>query len=504
MKTVDQKPIQTAANYSPQPLWPELGPEFYDPVKPAHFPKAILRYRNQEWAEKIGLGTLSNEDWQRAFWSFEPLPNNLPEPLALRYHGHQFMHYNPDLGDGRGFLYAELKEPNTERILDLGTKGSGQTPWSRRGDGRLTLKGAMREALATGMLEALQVNTSKTFSIFETGENLERGDEPSPTRSAVLTRLSHGHVRFGTFQRLAFLDDKKGMEKLFHFCCRHYYPHLGTNGTPNSVENTISAQSLSDFFKAVSTSVGRTTARQMLSGFVHGVLNTDNINITGESFDYGPYRFLPYYDISFTAAYFDRSGLYAYGQQPRILIWNLQQLQAALELIAPTGLDMEEVFAPGYQAYQQNFSLETFQFFLQRLNLKDPQQTDSDDITAPIEKLFLSWVGFMEKNKVPFEGFFFDWFGGKVREQKALSGPRKEFYQGPEFEKFHGALADFVPINESVLENIYFSEESPVHLHIDEIERIWSRIDQFDDWSAFEEKIEDFAKIKTIYSQLDN
>ena len=140
-----------------------------------------------------------------AFWSVRTLSEEAqPSPLALRYHGHQFQHYNPDLGDGRGFLFAQLYDLSDGRLLDLGTKGSGTTPYSRSGDGRLTLKGAVREALATAFLRALGVNTSKTLSIVETGEQLFRGDEPSPTRSAVLVRLSHFHVRFGTFQRLNF------------------------------------------------------------------------------------------------------------------------------------------------------------------------------------------------------------------------------------------------------------------------------------------------------------
>jgi serine/tyrosine/threonine adenylyltransferase len=141
--------------------------------------------------------------WERHFAAFAPLPGNLEEPLALRYHGHQFRVYNPHLGDGRGFLYAQLLDAQDGRLLDLGTKGSGQTPWSRDGDGRLTLKGGVREVLATETLEALGVYTSKSFSLFETGEKFFRTDEPSPTRSSVLVRLSHSHIRVGSFQRYA-------------------------------------------------------------------------------------------------------------------------------------------------------------------------------------------------------------------------------------------------------------------------------------------------------------
>src|SRR5690606_39430910 len=131
-----------------------------------------------------------------------PLPCQ-PDPVAMRYHGHQFRTYNPDLGDGRGFLAAQLRD-HQGRLMDLGTKGSGRTPWSRDGDGRLTLKGGVREVLAAETLAAQGVPTCRILSLIETGEKLARGDEPSPTRSSVMVRLSHSHVRLGTFQRHAF------------------------------------------------------------------------------------------------------------------------------------------------------------------------------------------------------------------------------------------------------------------------------------------------------------
>src|SRR5947209_223041 len=138
-------------SYRPDPKILTLGPEFFDSVEPARFPKCVARFINRRWAERVGLD-LDDAAWARHFCRFEPLPGNLPQPLALKYHGHQFRVYNPDLGDGRGFLFAQLRDVEDGRLLDLGTKGSGQTPWSRRGDGRLTLKGGLREVLATEML----------------------------------------------------------------------------------------------------------------------------------------------------------------------------------------------------------------------------------------------------------------------------------------------------------------------------------------------------------------
>src|SRR5690349_2382057 len=212
--------------YRPERTILELGDEFYDKVEPADFPQAVLRFRNDRAATEVGLEGLSDADWIRHFGRFEKLPRNLADKLALRYHGHQFRSYNPDLGDGRGFLFAQMRD-GAGRLMDLGTKGSGQTPWSRFGDGRLTLKGGVREILATEMLEALEVETSRTFSLIETGEALHRGDEPSPTRSAVLVRVSHGHIRIGTFQRLAYLGESDNMRKLTDYCLRHYYGEEG-------------------------------------------------------------------------------------------------------------------------------------------------------------------------------------------------------------------------------------------------------------------------------------
>ena len=180
-----------AQSYRPDPKILELGDAFFDPVEPAGFPQCTARFLNRKAAATVGLDELSQDEWAAHFCRFEALPGNLEQPLALRYHGHQFRVYNPDIGDGRGFTFAQLRDVSG-RLLDLGTKGSGQTPYSRTADGRLTLKGGVREILATEMLDALGVNTSKSFALFETGEQLVRGDEPSPTRSSVLTRLSHG------------------------------------------------------------------------------------------------------------------------------------------------------------------------------------------------------------------------------------------------------------------------------------------------------------------------
>ncbi|HNH50515.1 MAG TPA: protein adenylyltransferase SelO family protein, partial [Myxococcota bacterium] len=159
--------------YYPDPRICSLDGGYYDEVEAAVFPQPRLRYRNQRAAAEVGLEGLSDPEWMDYFSTFNPLPDNLSKPLALRYHGHQFTHYNPQLGDGRGFLHAQLRD-HQGRLLDLGTKGSGTTPWSRGGDGRLTLKGGLREVLAAEQLQALGVPTCRIFSLVETGEELVR------------------------------------------------------------------------------------------------------------------------------------------------------------------------------------------------------------------------------------------------------------------------------------------------------------------------------------------
>ncbi len=325
--------------YRADPQIASLGAKIGDPVRAADFPKAILRFRNDRWAASVGLDGLDDEAWITHFARFAPLPDNMPQPLALRYHGHQFRVYNPDIGDGRGFLFAQLRDGNG-RLLDLGTKGSGQTPYSRDGDGRLTLKGAVREILATEMLEALGVNSSKSFSVIETGEALWRGDEPSPTRSAVLVRLSHSHIRIGAFQRLAYEGDGEMMERLVRYALEQLYGVEPRQDAPVQLMNLVIEQ-LADL-----------AASYMVAGFVHGVLNSDNINITGESFDYGPWRFAEYWDPAFTAAYFDHQGLYAFGRQAEAIHWDAAQLAIALRLLVEAAplIEALERFAALYQA----------------------------------------------------------------------------------------------------------------------------------------------------------
>jgi uncharacterized protein YdiU (UPF0061 family) len=470
-------PISPA--YRPDPRHLALGETFYDPVAPAPFPATVTRYRNQRWAARIGLDTLDEAEWVAHLARFAPLPDNIPEPLALRYHGHQFQSYNPDLGDGRGFLYAQMRDAEDGRLLDLGTKGSGQTPYSRFGDGRLTLKGGVREVLATELLEALGVYTSKSFSLVETGEALMRNDEPSPTRSSVLVRLSHSHIRIGTFQRLAFHNEGAALERLIGYCIETYQPAAAAHANPAV-----------GLLSAVTQDVARMGAEWFQAGFVHGVLNTDNTTITGESFDYGPWRFLPELDPGFTAAYFDHTGLYAFGRQPAALYWNLCRLADCLRHLAD-----EETLTAALEPFGAVFDAHLGRLTRARLAL-DPD--DASGVDAPA-----FFYRALARTKLPFERAFFDLVGGALPERIAAS-PHAEAYAGADWAEAIEALraAKPHPRRDEALAHPYFSRPAPVTMLIDEVEAVWAPIAKGDDWGAFERKIAEVGEMRGAHAPL--
>lgn len=474
-------PVSSA--YRPDPRFFDLGADYGDPVKAAEFPHTTLRLRHDRAAATVGLETLSDAEWVAHFGRFEPLPGQ-PGPVAMRYHGNQFRVYNPEIGDGRGFLAAQLREVTQTatlreggdredqggRLLDLGTKGSGLTPWSRRADGRLTLKGGVREALAAGMLESLGVPTCRILSLIETGENLERHDEPSPTRAAVMVRLSHSHIRFGSFQRAAYYGRKDQIEVLMEHARSLYHP-------------AVAPGDAAGFLAAVVEASARLTAKWIAAGFVHGVLNTDNLNVTGESFDYGPWRFLPHYEPGFTAAYFDQEGLYAFARQPEAVFWNLTQLAGCLKLISgsePQVAALTEAlngFGPAYIRHLRSA-------FLKRLGVHSLGEAADQRLLDATLALLRD-----KKEALRWEPLFFDWFGGFSSAARALGGVRGKTYQGETFDAFRFALMEHEPDRPERLEHPMFSAPEPEEMLIDEVEALWAAIAEADDWAPLKAKL---------------
>lgn len=435
-----------------------LGKSLFDPVEPVMCENIRVRYFNQDAAFSVGLLGLSAAQIEHHFGRFEPLPGSLQKPLALRYHGHQFQVYNPNLGDGRGFLFAQCIElRGTSRLLDFGTKGTGITPYSRSGDGRLTLKGAVRELLATSMLESQGVPTSRTFAIVEDLDTeLYRGDEPSPARSAMLTRLSHSHIRIGTFQRLAFEKRADLMEHLVRYVLTHYYriddQRLGI------------IEAVQILLREIVRRKALTLAGWMMAGFVHGVLNTDNINITGESFDYGPWRWLPTYDGKFTAAYFDNNGLYAYGRQPRAVSWNLTALASALSILHTNTVPLQTILSE-FGDLLQAASISQF-FWRTRLHSSGDFATDT--------KLAEALLSELREEQLPFEDLFY-YFSTDQREH--LSQRMRSLSEG-----WSG----------------YPVEHKSETMLLTEVEDLWQEIAARDNWDPLNDKI---RRLREIYEK---
>jgi uncharacterized protein YdiU (UPF0061 family) len=221
-------------------------------------------------------------------------------------------------------------------------------------------------------------------------------------------------------------------------------------------------------------------ARWMAAGFVHGVLNTDNLNVTGESFDYGPWRFLPYNDPGFTAAYFDETGLYAFGRQPEAVFWNLQQLGASLSLI-----EASEPLVEALNGFGPAYSAALAAAMLRRLGLASLSPRDD----AALANLAFRAIG-EGGEPLRWEPFFFDWFTGLASERRALAGPRRALYAGPAFTAFRDRLQAFAPDRPQRLEHPYFAEPEPEEMLYDEVEALWSAIAESDDWCPFQAKVE--------------
>ena len=458
-----------------------LGGKFFSQVQPADFPETVIRYRNTAWADRLGLSGLTTDDaaWVDRSARFTPFEGSLEAPLALAYHGHQFGVYNPEIGDGRGFLYAQMRDPVDGRLLDFGTKGSGLTPYSRTADGRLTLKGAVREILATERLDALGVNTSKTFSVIETGEPLERHDEPSPTRSAVLVRLSHGHIRIGSFQRLVFQRETEALEELLRYAAAIYHADVLDADAP--FEELAPA-----FVGEVAIRLADLAASWMAAGFVHGVLNTDNFNISGESFDYGPWRFLPRLEPGFTAAYFDHQGRYAYGRQPEAAFWAVCRL--ADGFVDRLGV---EPMQQAVTRFQDRINTAMITAFCRRLGI-DAGWADAPKFTETLLKA-------LRGSDLDFEAVFFDWYGGSLARQRAESSKRGGQYKSRSFTEAAELLAAAPAAPDITADHAYFDRPDPLTLNIEEVEAVWASIARHDDWQALQVALADIHHMADAY-----
>jgi uncharacterized protein YdiU (UPF0061 family) len=237
------------------------------------------------------------------------------QPIAMAYAGHQFGHFVPQLGDGRAILLGEVVDIDGIR-RDIQLKGSGPTPFSRRGDGRAALGPVLREYIVSEAMAALGIPTTRSLAATITGEQVIR---ETPLPGAVLTRVASSHIRVGTFQYFAARGDTEGVRRLADHAIARHYPQAAQAERPYHA-----------LLEGVVTHQAELVARWLLVGFIHGVMNTDNTSISGETIDYGPCAFLDHYDPAAVFSSIDEQGRYAYANQPRIALWNLTRLAECL------------------------------------------------------------------------------------------------------------------------------------------------------------------------------
>ena len=272
--------------------------------------------------------------------------NRLPagaEPIAMAYSGHQFGHFSPSLGDGRAILLGEIIGTDGQRY-DIQLKGAGPTPFSRRGDGRAALGPVLREYLLGEAMHALGIPTTRALAAVTTGEPVYR---ETALPGAVLTRVAASHIRVGTFQFFAARGDTESVRMLADYTIARHYPALAGN--------------YRGLLDAVIARQADLVAQWLLVGFIHGVMNTDNVAISGETIDYGPCAFMDGYDPATVFSSIDEGGRYAYGRQPAIAHWNLARLaEALLSLLGPSqeaaiesATEALAGFAPSFEAAYQ-------------------------------------------------------------------------------------------------------------------------------------------------------
>lgn len=288
---------------------------FYAPwqIEPTAAPE-LLQF-NTALADRLGLSYENLSDSALAhILGGSDLPQGA-EPIALAYAGHQFGHFNPQLGDGRALLLGELIAPDGARF-DLQLKGSGRTPFSRNGDGRSAIGPALREYLISEAMAALGVPTTRSLSVVATGERVQR-ERAHP--GAVLARVAASHIRIGTFQFFATHFGADHVRQLADYTIKRHYP-----AAENATHRYFT------LFEAIMNAQATLIAKWTNLGFVHGVMNTDNVAISGETIDYGPCAFIDSYAPDSVFSSIDRQGRYAFGNQPFIARWNMAQLARAM------------------------------------------------------------------------------------------------------------------------------------------------------------------------------
>ncbi|WP_260291210.1 protein adenylyltransferase SelO [Sedimenticola hydrogenitrophicus] len=347
----------------------ELPGNFYAHVQTAPAPKPHLLAWNEDLARHLDLDELTQDraHLARIFSGSEPLPGGVT--IAIAYAGHQFGNFVPQLGDGRAALIAEAISPVDGRAYDIQLKGSGLTPFSRNGDGKSPLGPVIREYLVSEAMHRLGVPTTRSLAAVASGGRVMR-DRIHP--GGVLTRVAASHLRVGTFEYFAARNDRDALQSLADYAMARHYP-----------EAVAAERPLLAFFSAVVAAQARLVAHWMALGFIHGVMNTDNTAISGETLDYGPCAFMDEFHIDKVFSSIDHSGRYAYGRQAHMAQWNLARLAECLMLLDGTVDEYETLLS----AFQGDFEARYAALMCRKLGFPEPIEEHQELVTAWLQRL---------------------------------------------------------------------------------------------------------------------
>jgi uncharacterized protein YdiU (UPF0061 family) len=348
----------------------QLPAAFYSEINPVPVSKPATFIFNEQLASQLGLHLTSLHRVADLF-SGNVLPPN-SKPLAQAYAGHQFGHFTM-LGDGRAVLLGEHITPTGKRV-DIQLKGSGQTPYSRRGDGRATLSAMLREYIISEAMFYLGIPTSRSLAVVLTGDPVYREDVHI---GAVLTRIAASHLRVGTFEYAAKFVGKNGLLQLVNYALTRHYP-----------DRLHSPNAALALLKAVMERQVSLICNWMRVGFIHGVMNTDNMSISGETFDYGPCAFMNAYDPATVFSSIDTGGRYAFGNQPTIAHWNLACLAGAL--LPAIHENQDTAIAQAQEIvnlFPDLFEAKWLEMMGKKMGIERPQHSD-----RPLVETLLKWM----------------------------------------------------------------------------------------------------------------
>lgn len=352
-----------------------LPPRFHARVSPEAAPAPEVLAWNRDLALELGLGSMGDDETElaRIFSGSLPLPGS--QPISMAYAGHQFGHFVPQLGDGRAVLLGELVT-ETGRRFDLQLKGSGHTPFSRGGDGKSWLGPVLREYILSEAMHHLGVPTTRALAAVATGETVYR---ETALPGAVFTRVAASHLRVGTFEFFAARRDVEALRMLADYAIDRHYPEATEEQAPYA-----------GLFRHVMARQAELVAHWMAIGFIHGVMNTDNTSIPGETIDYGPAAYMDEFRFDKVFSSIDRQGRYAFANQPRMAQWNLARLGDTLLMLDVDKAELEAVLSEFPALYEARY----LALMALKLGLGQAEEGDAD--------LVSQWLSYLNDNELDY------------------------------------------------------------------------------------------------------